>query len=48
MWLGLSEIIEHNVNGYLVPPNDLNAFAEAILSIYLNSEIEKVFSEIAE
>ncbi len=44
---GPSEIIENNVNGYLVPLKDVSALAERIQSLIHNQNLLKKFSEKA-
>lgn len=36
---GIPEVVEHDVNGLLVPPEDANALAQALLSYFRNPEL---------
>jgi len=45
---GISEFIENNVNGILVPPNSASALEEAISYLLLNPEKVHVFGEHAQ
>lgn len=42
---GPEEIIDDGVNGYLVPPNDIDNFANKLLSLMKNIDLRKSFSE---
>lgn len=35
---GHRELVEHEVNGYLIQPSDVNSFAKSILDLYLDRE----------
>lgn len=42
---GPAEIIENNVNGFLIPPGDIKKFANKLSSLMRSEELRKSFSE---
>ena len=40
---GISEVITHNKTGFLVPPNDINTFAEKLKVLLRNSQLAQRF-----
>ena len=42
---GLNEIIEQGVTGYLIPPNNCELLAEAIIKLLRNKNLRQQFSD---
>ena len=42
---GPRDIIKHNENGYLIPPNNIIAFEQSIIKFILNPELKKMMSK---
>ena len=42
---GLPEMVDHGRTGFLVPPRDVNALAEAVVRLMQNDEMRRTFGE---
>ncbi len=44
---GISDIVEHGVNGYLCPPDDINALSQSCLTLIENASLRQQMAERA-
>ena len=44
---GVSEIVEDRINGFLVQPTDLNGWAEAVLRLFHDTDLQKQMARAA-
>ena len=45
---GPSEIIDNNINGFLVSPNDVDAFSEKLYELMTDNDLRSSFSKNAQ